>query len=152
MSTITLHLTDRLGSSLSVEVDAEGLGYLEALRKCGRLGLHSGEIPRGGIRVPLANEEDFDWSLLGGQKFADKDTGEIKVFCRGHVWTRRELAEDKKKKMPAIVKYSRGAKATDPADLREGGADDIQYITLIVFSGTARKIAEYATPKQQERR
>lgn len=106
-------LTD-LGARVSVDVEHEGR-LLEVQRHYGRLGWTSGEIPSGGYQFPLDNEPDFDWTLLGARKWTSPD-GEELVIHRGHAYRRRELeaVDSRKLKLPAAIKYSRGAKVSDP--------------------------------------
>lgn len=44
------------------------------------------------------------------------------------------------------VKYSRGARSTDPPEIVEDGGGDFRYVTLAVFRGDGRRHAEYALP------
>jgi hypothetical protein len=150
---VTLHLTDPLGINLSVEVPAESL--YDAMRYWGGRGFTSGEIPPGGLRLPLRNEEDFDWRLIGARKFTfrarNPQTGEdeevVAVAHRGEIYKRRDLAATKI--MKRIIKYSRGAKATDDPNTVEGGDDKAgaKYVTLVVFQNeNAPKEERYALP------
>lgn len=141
---ITIHLTDVLGTSSSVTVQAAK--YFDVLRAVGARGMWSGDVPRGGIRLPYANATDFDWRLIGGREFHDRD-GNLVVHARGHYWKRRDLAEDAKKNMRAMVKYSRGARPFDPPDIIEGDeGQSFRYVTLIVFAGDGHKDERYAVP------
>lgn len=143
---ITIHLTDPLGTSSSVTVEAAR--YFDVLRSVGARGMWSGDLPRGGIRLPLANADDFDWRLIGGRAFTDND-GNACVYARGHVWKRRDLQENAKKGLRAAVKYSRGARPFDPADIIEGDADStFRYVTLITFAGAGQKDERYAIPRR----
>jgi hypothetical protein len=144
--TLTLHLTTDLGASVSVNVLESELQ--STLERYGMRGWYSGELPPGGFVVPYENEADFNWALIGARIFPDKESGELMVWCRGHTWKRRDLPADTKKKMPPVIKYSRGAKAFDPQHLREGDDDGIQYITLISFRG-GKKQQRYAKTKAQ---
>ncbi|AFZ67015.1 single-stranded DNA-binding protein [Deinococcus peraridilitoris] len=139
-----LHLTGPLGEQITVAFE-EG-GQFRALAQWGAQGYHSGEIPAGGFQLPLENESDFHWALLGGRKFTSDD-GDACVWCRGHVWKRRELAavDTRKMRLPAAVKYSRGAKPTDPPHLVETGEGDIGYVALAVFRG-GRRDERFALP------
>lgn len=118
-------LTD-LGARVSVDVEHEGR-LLEVQRHYGRLGWTSGEIPSGGYQFPLDNEPDFDWTLLGARKWTSPD-GEELVIHRGHAYRRRELeaVDSRKLKLPAAIKYSRGAKVSDPPHVREKADGDIE--------------------------
>lgn len=143
---IAIHFTTDLGAQVSVSA-ASADQVLELQRRYGKRGWYSGTIPPGGLILPYDNEHDFDWRLIGGRRFADKETGEIMVWCRGHAWKRRELAavESKKMTLPAAIKYSRGAKPTDPPAIREQGDGEIEYVTLCIFRGGTRRDT-YAVP------
>ena len=141
-NTLTLEFITDLGAQARVTVPEER--YLETLRHYGQKGWYSQNPALGPLRLPLANETDFDWRLVGGRLIEIE--GEPLVMARGHGWKRRELAPDPKKKMPAAVKYSRGAKVTDPLHLREGDEDGIQYVTLVIFIGNGKKIEAFARP------
>ena len=114
----TLHLTGPLGTSISVEVPDER-ELLGVLRRYGRQGWTSGEIPAGGLSLPLAMADNFDWTLIGARPYTSPD-GEQAVIYKGQSYKRRELDEvdTKKIKLPRIVKYSRGARPTDPVHLQ----------------------------------
>lgn len=139
-------LTD-LGARVSVDVENEGR-LLEVQRHYGRLGWTSGEIPSGGYQFPLDNEPDFDWSLIGARKWTSPD-GEELVIHRGHAYRRRELeaVDSRKLKLPAAIKYSRGAKVSDPPHVREKADGDIEYVSLAIFRGGKRQ-DRYAVPGQ----
>jgi len=143
---ITIHLTDALGTSSSITVAASK--YFDVLRAVGARGMWSGDIPRGGIRLPYANADDFDWRLIGGREYTDRD-GNPTVFARGHYWKRRELAANPNKNLRAMVKYSRGARPFDPPDIIEGDeGQSFRYVTLIVFAGDGHKDERYADPRR----
>lgn len=142
LNTLTLEFITDLGAQARVTVPEER--YLETLRHYGQKGWFSQDPSLGPLRLPLANEADFDWRLVGGRLIEIE--GEPMVMARGYGWKRRELAADPKKKMPAAVKYSRGAKVTDPLHLREGDEDGIQYVTLVIFIGNGKKIEAFARP------
>lgn len=147
MQDIQLKLTDPIGVEFTVTVPYEKL--YDAMRYFGSRGCTSGEIPPGGLRLPMANEADFDWSLLGARQFTINDNGsEVQAVAhRGHIYKRRELAENKKFNMKPVVKYSRGAKNTDPLHMREGEEGATQYVTLIVFANDrAPKDDRYSLP------
>ena len=139
-------LTD-LGAKVKVDVESPDK-VLETQRKYGRLGWTSGEVPSGGYQFPLENSDDFDWSLIGARKWTSPE-GEEMVIHRGHAYRRRELeaVDSRKMKLPKAVKYSRGAKGTDPEHLREKGEGDIEYVTLAIFRGGKRQ-ERYAQPAQ----
>lgn len=137
-------LTD-LGAKVTVDVESADK-LLDVQRQYGRLGWTSGTIPTGGYQFPLDNEPDFDWSLLGARKWASPE-GEELVIHKGHAYRRRELeaVDSRKMKLPAAVKYSRGAKSTDPDHVREKSDGEFEYVTLAIFRGGKRQ-ERYATP------
>ncbi|AFD24277.1 single-stranded DNA-binding protein [Deinococcus gobiensis] len=128
-----------LGARVSVEVESADK-LLEVQRQYGRLGWTSGEVPQGGYLFPLDNEQDFDWSLIGARKFTNNE-GEDMVMHRGHAYRRRELeaVDSRKLKLPAAIKYSRGAKNTDPEHVREKADGEFEYVTLAIFRGGKRQ-------------
>lgn len=137
-------ITD-LGARVTVDVEsAEKL--LDVQRQYGRLGWTSGAIPSGGYQFPLDNEPDFDWALIGARKWTSPDNEEL-VIHRGHAYRRRELeaVDSRKLKLPAAVKYSRGAKSTDPEAVREKSDGEFEYVTLAIFRGGKRQ-ERYALP------
>lgn len=139
MSKLQIEFITDLGAKVSVEVpDVSNL--LDIQRHYGRLGWSSGEVPAGGFSFPLANEADFDWALLGARKWSSPE-GEELVLYRGHAYRRRELeaVDSRKMKLPAAVKYSRGAKPSDPPHIREKADGDIEYVTLAIFRGGKRQ-------------
>lgn len=142
----TLHLTGPLGTSLSVEV-ADERELLGVLRRYGKNGWTSGELPPGGLVLPLVMADNFDWALIGARPYTNAD-GESSVLYRGQSYKRRELDEvdTKKLKLPRIVKYSRGARPTDPLHLKEGEEGGVQYVTLMTFRGNGRAIESYLDP------
>lgn len=146
-----IHFITDLGARVTIEV-ADLKEMHAAQLRYGRLGWYSGDVPAGGFQFPLENEPDFAWALIGGRKFTTSD-GEEAVYCRGHVYKRRELAavDSRKLTLPAAVKYSRGAKPTDPPHLREQGEGEIQYVALAIFRGGKRQ-ERYAEPGGQEGR
>lgn len=132
MSEAQVHFTTPLGASVSVATTIDKV--LECQRFLGARGWTSGSVPVGGHIFPYGNESDFDWTLIGARTFADQD-GEICVEHRGHVYKRRafDAVDTKKMKMPKAIKYSRGAKPTDPAEIVERGDGDFSYVTLCIF-------------------
>ena len=108
-----IEFTTDLGAKVTVDVE-NASALLDTQRQYGRLGWTSGEIPSGGYQFPLENEPDFDWHLIGARKWTSPD-GEELVIHKGHAYRRRELeaVDSRKMKLPAAVKYSRGAKSTD---------------------------------------
>ena len=128
-----------LGARVSVEVESADK-LLDVQRHYGRLGWTSGEVPQGGYLFPLENEQDFDWTLIGARKFTNSD-GEEMVMHRGHAYRRRELeaVDSRKLKLPAAIKYSRGAKNTDPEHVREKADGEFEYVSLCIFRGGKRQ-------------
>lgn len=102
----------------------------------------TGEIPAGGFTLPYSMANTFDWAMLGASAF--EIDGQHCVKHRGHTYKRRDFeARTTGVKMPASVKYSRGAKPTDPAHIKEGDEGGVQYVTLIQFRGNGRALTEY---------
>ena len=149
----TVRFLNDLGAEVLVPVkgdtpDQVRRAVLSLLREYGRMGWRSGDVPRGGFRFPLANEPDFDWRLIGGRRCTMKVDGEDRegVWYAGHFYTRRELEPNRRMKLAAAVKYSRGAKNTDPRESVEEGEGSFSYVTLAVFRGDGRRREEYAVP------
>ena len=142
-SRMQVHFTTRLGSAISIALESDDQ-LLETLRRYGRQGWTSGEIPAGGLLLPYSLAERFDWSLIGAREAEIE--GERGVWFKGHFYKRRELAarQDKKMKLADCVKYSRGAKPTDPAHLREPSGEQ-EYVTLAVFRGSG-ELKAYEKP------
>lgn len=126
---------------------------LDALRACGELGWRSGSVPPGGYRFPLANERNFDWRLIGARRGRCTIGGKERdgVWHAGLFYSRRELREQEHKGLKHAVKYSRGARSTDPAEIVEDGGGEVRYVTLAVFRGAGRRREECATPAAEER-
>jgi hypothetical protein len=144
----TIHFTTNLGASVSIEVE----NYREIMdvqRQLGKYGWTSGQIPPGGLRFPYDNETDFDWHLLGASYLMEIN-GDWGVFHRGEFYKRRDLpaVDSKKMTLPATIKYSRGAKPTDPPNIREGDEEGIQYVTLVQFRGKGRN-DNFAIPREK---
>jgi hypothetical protein len=146
---VTMHFTTDLGAAVSVETTHDKV--LECQRYFGRMGWTSGEVPPGGHQFPLDNEHNFDWALLGARPYTNSD-GEACVYYRGNTYKRRELeaVETRKMTLPRAVKYSRGARPTDPEAIREKSDGEIEYVTLVVFRGGRRNDA-WALPERTER-
>ena len=145
-------ITD-LHAEVLVSVDGDNPRALrravfQALRVFGQMGWRSGNVPRGGFRFPLANEQDFDWRLIGARRGACTIDGEKRegVWHGGQFYTRRELPEHERKGLERAVKYSRGARSTDQAEIVEDGGGDFRYVTLALFRGDGRRREEYALP------
>ncbi len=147
-----------LGTEVFVPVDGKTaqqvrLNVLRTLREFGRMGWRSGQVPRGGFRFPLANEPDFDWHLIGARRGTCTIDGAERqgVWFAGQFYTRRELEPNARMKLVAAVKYSRGAKNTDPPAIVEEGDGSFKYVTLAVFRGDGRRKEEYATASDSTR-
>ena len=149
----TVRFTTELDAEVFVPLHGEDAVSLraavyEALRVFGAMGWRSGHVPRGGYRFPIANEPTFDWRLIGARRGACTIDGEKRegVWHAGQFYTRRELAEQERKRLGRAIKYSRGARSTDPPEIVEDGGGDFRYVTLAVFRGDGRRRDEYAIP------
>jgi hypothetical protein len=136
----TIHFTTPLGANISVELEPHET-TLSALRKHGANGWTSGDIVKsGGLRLPLENAERFDWRLLGARAAELRNNTtqalEAGVWYKGDFYKRRELEalETKKMKLAAAIKYSRGARDSDPPEIKERSGE-FEYVTLILFRG-----------------
>ncbi|PTA66576.1 single-stranded DNA-binding protein [Deinococcus arcticus] len=140
-----IEFTTDLGARVTVDVETADK-LLDVQRQYGRLGWTSGDIPTGGYQFPLDNEPDFDWTLIGARKWTSPE-GEDLIIHKGHAYRRRELeaVDSRKMKLPAAVKYSRGAKSTDPEHVREKSDGEFEYVTLAIFRGGKRQ-ERYAVP------
>ena len=139
-----IEFTTDLGAKVTVDVSSADQ-LLDIQRQYGKLGWTSGQIPNGGYQFPLENEIDFDWALVGARRWTSPD-GEELILHKGHSYRRRELeaVDSRKMKLPAAVKYSRGAKSTDPEHVREKSDGEFEYVTLAIFRGGKRQ-ERYAT-------
>lgn len=144
---ISVEFTTDLGAKVSVDVDSADQ-ILAVQRQYGRLGWTSGEVPAGGYQFPFDNSADFDWSLIGARPWTNPE-GEELVIHKGLAYKRRELeaVDSRKMKLPAAVKYSRGARSTDPEHVQEQADGDFRYVTLCIFRGGKRQ-DRYAVPGQ----
>lgn len=122
---------------------------LNTQREFGEVGWHSCPIPPRGFRFPLANEPDFDWRLIGARRGTGRVNGEERdgVWHQGQFYTRRALDPNPRMKLERAIKYSRGAKSTDPEEIVEGEEGAFRYVTLAVFRGEGRRREEYAMPR-----
>ncbi|WP_261664435.1 single-stranded DNA-binding protein [Deinococcus sp. Marseille-Q6407] len=141
-----IEFTTDLGAKVTVDVERADQ-VMDIQRHYGRLGWTSGEVPSGGYVFPLDNEPDFDWSLIGARPWTNPE-GEVMVLHRGHAYRRRELeaVDSRKLKLPKAIKYSRGARPTDPEHLREKADGEIEYVTLAIFRGGKRQ-DRFAAPQ-----
>ncbi|WP_442780698.1 single-stranded DNA-binding protein [Deinococcus sp. SL84] len=146
---IHIEFTTDLGAKVTVDVERPEQ-VLDIQRHYGRLGWTSGEVPAGGYQFPLDNSDDFDWALIGAREWTSPE-GEVMIMHRGHAYRRRELeaVDSRKLKLPKAVKYSRGAKLTDPDHIREKGDGEIEYVTLAMFRGGKRQ-ERFAKPAQTQ--
>lgn len=153
----TVRFTTDLGAEVHVPVslptDAQPWKVeeviLDTMRLLGRRGWRAAQIPPGGYCFPLNNHSDFDWALIGGRpgqkKFDNENAEREGVWVSGEFYSRRDYAETQPKRgkggMPAAIRYSRGARPTDPPELREKGDGDFEYVTIVNFRGglTRRK-------------
>ncbi len=123
---------------------------LQAQRAFGQLGWRCCPLPPGGFLFPLANEPDFDWRLLGARRGICTIDSEERdgVWYAGHFYTRRAL-DNPRMKLGRAIKYSRGARSTDPPERVEGEEGSaFRYVTLAVFRGEGRRREEYAVPRE----
>ncbi|GGI86902.1 single-stranded DNA-binding protein [Deinococcus wulumuqiensis] len=142
-----LHLTGPLGQRISVEC-TDYADSLSKMREWGAKGFVSGEIPAGGYQLPYSMADTFDWALIGARKWTTPE-GEDVVLHGGKSYKRRDLEANPRKSMPAVIKYSRGAKSSDPEHLKEGEDGGFQYVTLAVFRGDRQSIPDYEVPAQR---
>jgi hypothetical protein len=142
----TLHLINAVGMKVEFEIADEGDAF-EKMRAFGARGWTSGDVPAGGFVLPRLLAERFDWRLIGATSVTFD--GAQGVMHRGLFYKRRDLPEKKFKghTMPACVKYSRGAKPTD--ENAEGGDDEINYVTLVIFKGKAPIDERLAVPSRE---
>lgn len=122
---------------------------IDAQRAYGRFGWSAIEIPYGGYQFPLANEPDFDWTLLGaspGTRTGDDGEKQDGVWFRNEFYRRRELEPNKKFKMSAAIKYSRGSNGDEAPGIQVENSGDFKYVTLAIFRGAGTKRPELAKP------
>lgn len=153
----TIRFTTDLHAEVYVSVKGENphalrRAILDTLRACGELGWRSGNVPPGGYRFAFANERDFDWRIIGARRGTCTINGEERegVWHAGLFYSRRELHEQERKRLNHAVKYSRGARSTDPPEIVEDGGGEFRYVTLAVFRGDGRRREEYVTPAAEE--
>jgi hypothetical protein len=148
----TIHFSTPLGANISVELEPQET-VLNALRKHGASGWTSGDVVKnGGLRLPLENAERFDWRLIGARpaELRNNTTQVLEpgVWYKGDFYKRRELEalETKKMKLAAAIKYSRGARDSDPPEIKEKSGE-FEYVTLILFRG-AGHLPDYDLPSE----
>lgn len=108
------------------------------------------EEKRGGLVLPYAQHDTFDFSLLGA-RFWTTPEGETLLLCGGHAYKQRilEKVDSRKMKLPEAVKYSRGAKSTDPPHLVEQAEGEFSYVTLVVFKTAGKAQPAMSLPNGQ---
>jgi hypothetical protein len=148
-------LTD-LGAEVFVPVQGDTpqtlkCAVLQAQRALGGLEWRCCPLPPGGFHFPLASEPDFDWRLLGARRGTCRMDGEERdgVWYAGQFYTRRALDPNPRMKLGRAIKYSRGARSTDPAEMVEGEEGSaFRYVTLAVFRGEGKRREQYAVPRE----
>lgn len=147
--------TNLLGMEIPVTFESVDNAFART-REFAARGFATENFPAGGYSLPYALAETFDWSLIGANHFTfTRDGAQEQALERlGEVYTRREFeAKTKPKKMPAKIKYSRGACESDPMEIRESATGDNKgYVTLIEFVGGGKSMPEFEKPKQQPAR
>lgn len=141
-----IELQGPLGQKIMVEF-TDYPHSLALMREWGARGFTSGTVPHGGYQLPYCMADSFDWALIGARKWTNPE-GEEVILHQGKAYKRRELGANEKKNMPAVIKYSRGAKNSDPEHLKEGEDGGFQYVTLAVFRGNGKTIPDYEAPRQ----
>jgi len=145
-----LHLVNGIGMCISIDV---GTGYTpyDVMRTMGAEGWASGEPPDGGWVLPLAMADKFDWRLIGARHFVIKD-GDSEQQCverLGQVWKRRHFPENKARKMPECVAYSRGARGEERDETKEQ-KDDYVWLISFKFNGPIQKVLCVPTERVAE--
>lgn len=135
----SIPLKNQLQAVFNLNITSIDEGY-EKIRLMGRSGWTCGEIPTGGYRLPYDMADKFDFAFIGATE-AEID-GEKGLWHQNQFYKSREYEEETKgQKKGKMIKYSRGAKPTDPTHLKEGATGEKPgYITLISFKGNARNI------------
>lgn len=144
MPKILTTVTNDLGIRLTLEADSPEQA-LTLIRQMSAKGYVPDREERpGGIELPLDAHDNFDWSLIGARPWKSPD-GDEGVFHKGYFYRRRNLeaVDSRKMKLPEAIKYSRGAKPTDPLHIQEKGEGDICYVSLIIFRGKGLVRPEY---------
>jgi hypothetical protein len=151
---VEVRFTTELGAEVLVPIEgttpsALRQAVLDAQRTFGGIGWRSCPVPPRGFRFPLANEPDFDWRLIGARRGTGTIDGKERdgVWYCGQFYTRRALDPNPRMKLERAIKFSRGAKGTDPAEIVEGEDGSFRYVTLAVFRGEGRRREEYAIPR-----
>ena len=140
-------VVNALGIELTLHVDSPQAA-LAAVRHYASAGfLPKRTLKHGGVTLPYAQHDTFDFRLLGARPYTDRD-GNLGVLCDGHFYKKRvlEAVDSRKMKLPPVIKYSRGAKNSDPDHLREKTEGDFEYVTLISFKGGAKPLPAFNLP------
>jgi hypothetical protein len=143
----TLELVNVLGMRVSVACD--GASVFAAMRAYGAAGFAPGPVPPGGIRLPYAMRDRFDWRLIGARTYTFKDddgTDAVMVEHLGETYRRRDFEANPRKKMPAATKFSRGAHPGDDPAIVEKGSGEDTYVTLALFRGGGPVIEHLCVP------
>jgi hypothetical protein len=144
----SLVLQDAIGSQVTVY--AQDPAELRALQRAyGKCGYRpAGEVPGGGFQLPYAQHDTFDFSLIGATPWTSPE-GDKCVIHDGQVYKQRvlEKVDSRKMQLPEAVKYSRGARNTDPEHVREKAEGEFEYRTLIVFRGKAPVQPDFNLPR-----
>lgn len=108
------------------------------------------EERRGGLILPYDQHDSFDFSLLGA-RFWKSPEGETLLLCGGHAYRQRilEQVDSRKMQLPAAIKYSRGAKPSDPPHLVEKAEGEFAYVTLVVFKTAGKAHPSLSLPQGQ---
>ena len=150
----TLEVKNPLGQKFTLNISSIEDGY-DKMRVLGTRGW-STDVPIGGIFLPFAMADGFDWSLIGGRyyefdKTADGETEHIQaVEHQGHTYyaRRKEAGKINGKNMPAMIRYTRGAKSTDPESAKQSKTEVVKegYVVLITFRGKGPIIPAFMKP------
>jgi hypothetical protein len=144
---VSLVMVDEIGTHITVS--AADLAELRVLqRRYGAQGYRpAGNVPAGGYQLPYDLHDTFDWSLIGARPWISPE-GDKGVFHDGHFYKQRlmEPVDSRKMKLPAAIKYSRGAKNTDADDVKEKAEGEFEYRSLILFRGRGLVRAEFQLP------
>ncbi len=145
--TVSTTLVDDLNNPLTLYA-ASPADLNALLRVYGRKGYRSERgVPPGGLTLPLAQHDTFDPALIGARFWTNQE-GETLLLHGGHAYRQRLLkaVDSRKMKLPPAIKYSRGAKGTDPDHIREKSDGEFEYVTLICFRGNGPARPEYSLP------
>lgn len=149
MATYTMQVRFRSPTGHVVSVECDESQFLEVLARFGARRFIPESLPPGGLSFPYANHEGFNWALIGAKAGTVERAGQQTegVWWGGNFYTKREFEEESSRKTgkrPQAVKYSRGAKSTDPVEVREKSDGEIEYVTLISFRGSGPALKGYS--------